>query len=280
MENFSYKAGLNKMGVNYLGMIANSAKIKKSLKNGVMTYCVYLAPYTMAGVVNGKQINVCPNSENCRDFCLNRSGRNKGDILAHGEEERIINKARIRKTRLFYEDRETFMQVLIHEIKKSKRYAERMGFGFSIRLNGTSDISPLAFRYMNRNILDIFPEVMFYDYSKRPHAMEESMAHENYDVTFSYDGANWSHCLEYLRKGGNVAVVFFGDELPETYKGWKVIDGNNSDVRYMDEKGCVVGLHYHVTASDYYRDETSTRRTFHRPKTNFVVFPEDAGWNE
>jgi hypothetical protein len=184
------------------------------------------------------------------------------------------------KTRFFYEDRETFMQVLIHEIKKSKRYAERMGFGFSIRLNGTSDISPLAFRYMNRNILDIFPDVMFYDYSKRPHAMEESMAHANYDITFSYDGANWSHCLEYLRKGGNVAVVFFGDELPKTYTGWKVIDGNNSDVRYMDEKGCVVGLHYHVTASDYYRDETSTRRTFHRPKTNFVVFPEDAGWNE
>ena len=280
MENFTYKAGLEMMGVNYLGAIANSAKIKKSLTKGVMTYCVYLAPWKMAGVVNGKQINVCPNSDNCRDFCLNKSGRNKADILAHGEENSKVNQARIKKTRFFFEDRETFMQVLVSEIKRTKKYAESNGFGFSVRLNGTSDISPLAFRYMNKNILDIFPEVMFYDYSKRPHAIEESMAHKNYDITFSYDGSNLSYCLEFLRKGGNVAMVFFGDELPKTFDGWEVIDGNLSDVRYMDKKGVIVGLHYHPTANDFYRDETSKRRKFHRPNTNFVVFPDDERWNK
>ena len=280
MENFTYRAGLERLGTNYLGGVATSAKITKSLRKSVMTYCIYLAPWKMAGVVNGKQINVCPNSEHCRDFCLNKSGRNKADILIHGEEESNINKARIKKTRFFFEDRDTFMQLVIAEINRYKKRAEREGYDFSVRLNGTSDISPLAFRYMNKNILDIFPEVMFYDYSKRPHAIEESMAYKNYDVTFSYDGYNWSNCLEYLRKGGNVAVVFFGDELPKTYKGWKVIDGNLDDIRYMDEKGCVVGLHYHVTASDYYRDSTSKRRTFHKPDTRFVVFPDDEGYNE
>ena len=280
MENFTYKSGLAKMGVSYLGKVASSAKIKKSFERGTMTYCVYLAPYTMAGFVNGKQINVCPNSEHCRDFCLNKSGRNKADILKHGEEESRINQARIKKTRFFYEDRETFMQVLVHEIKKAMRKAEAEGYNFSVRLNGTSDISPDAFRYYGYNILQIFPEVQFYDYSKRPRAIDESGRYENYSITFSFDGYNFDTCEKYLKRGGNVAIVFFGDELPKTYKGWRVIDGNVDDTRYMDEKGCIVGLHYHVTSNDYYADKTSKRRIFHKPNTKFVVFPEDAGWNE
>ena len=280
MEKFCYYKALDLIGVNYLGNVATSAKIKKSLKNGTMTYCVYLAPYNMAGTINGKQINVCPNGEHCHAVCLNNSGRNKADILIHGAEKSIINNARIKKTRFFYQDRETFMQVLIHEIRKAQRKAKRLNYDFSVRLNGTSDISPDAFKYNGLSILDIFPEVMFYDYSKRPRAMKENFAHDNYDVTFSFDGYNFDRCEEYLKMGGNVAVVFFGDTLPKTFKGYKVIDGNVDDTRYMDEKGVIVGLHYHVTANDYYRNETTNKREFHAPKTKFVVLPEDDGWNQ
>ena len=45
-----------------------------------------------------------------------------------------------------------------------------------------------------------------------------------------------------LSKGHNVAVVF--DEVPETYKGYKVINGDESDLRFTDEKNVIVGLKY------------------------------------
>ena len=40
----------------------------------------------------------------------------------------------------------------------------------------------------------------------------------------------------------NIAVVFKGKELPETYKGRKVINGDISDHRFLDPAGVVVGL--------------------------------------
>jgi hypothetical protein len=45
-----------------------------------------------------------------------------------------------------------------------------------------------------------------------------------------------------LSLGHNVAIVF--DELPEHYKGYKVISGDESDLRFKDEKNVVVGLKY------------------------------------
>jgi hypothetical protein len=38
-----------------------------------------------------------------------------------------------------------------------------------------------------------------------------------------------------------MAVVFRG-ELPETFRGLPVIDGDKDDLRFLDPKGVVVGL--------------------------------------
>ena len=95
-----YKDTLAKNAISYLGATRQSAKMRYSYNAKVATYCIYLAPYNMSG-----KYNVCPKGQHCSPFCLNNSGRNKGDIIAHGKENSRINISRIKKTMLFYEDR-------------------------------------------------------------------------------------------------------------------------------------------------------------------------------
>ena len=48
--------------------------------------------------------------------------------------------------------------------------------------------------------------------------------------------------MELLNAGYNVAMVF--DALPESYKGFKVVNGDLDDLRFKDEKNVIVGLKY------------------------------------
>ena len=272
MEKFTLKAGLKKMGVNYLGNVAHSAKMSASFRNGTMTYCVYLAPWTMAG--NGH--NVCPGGIHCHESCLVRSGREKIQEFTNGSDNYVMQ-ARIKKTNFFYNDRETFMQILIHEIKRFKNKAEQMNMEFSVRLNGTSDLSPERFidPATGLNILQLFPDVQFYDYTKVANRFNLMEKYANYDITFSYDGYNEKECQNILKKGGKVAVVFFDEKLPKYFWGCKVVDANKYDMRYLDPKGSVMGLHYHKTGNDYYVDEKDGKRKFKVPNTPFVVKVND-----
>lgn len=252
MEN--YGKALKEVGFNYLGGLKNSAKMMKSFEHHVLTYCVYLAPANLAGRTNrGSRINVCPKSEHCRDLCLNASGHNKADILSNGKKDKrksSINQSRIKKTKLFYNNRDLYMDLLTHEINRDKKYAKRNGYEFSVRLNGTSDLSPEIMRRNGKNILEIFPDVQFYDYTKVYTRTKLAKIYPNYDITFSFDGYNWNDCEKYLNDGGKVAVVFDTHNLPKTYKGYKVIDANGYDMRYMDPDGCIMGLTFHVVAVD------------------------------
>jgi hypothetical protein len=267
MEKFVYGKELKNLGVSYLGSVAQSKKMKLSYDNGTMTYCVYLAPADMSGY------NVCPNSEYCKQFCLNGSGQNKCDELARGIEGSKINQSRIKKTRLFHENKAVFMGLLIHEINKYKKQAEKRGMGFSVRLNGTSDLSPLAFRdpETGKNILELFPEVQFYDYTKVPTRIKLMQQYPNYDLTLSYNGYNDEECKKFLENGGKVAVVFFDEKMPKYFNGYPVTDGNQYDMRYLDPAQHVIGLHYHKVASDYYIDPKDGIRKFRIPETPFVV---------
>ena len=273
-QKFYYSRELEKVGVNYIGKVAQSAKLEKSYRNGVMTYCIYLAPATMAGrTKKDSRINVCPKSQHCKEFCLNGSGQNRRDELAHGTKKSLINISRIKKTRLFYNDRDTFMRLVIHEMRRWQQKAQEKEMGFSVRLNGTSDLSPVLFKDPDTglNLLELFPNVQFYDYSKIINRFKLVEKYPNYDLTFSYDGYNDEECKKVLESGGRVAVVFFDEKLPKYFNGYPVVDGNKWDMRYLDPKGCVVGLHYHRTASDYYIDEKDGKRKFRVPDTPFVV---------
>jgi len=263
-KEFVYGRALKELGISYLGNVGQSMKMRLSKKNGTMTYCLYLAPWTMSGY------QVCPKGQHCHKFCLNGSGQNKCDELARGVEGSTINRSRIKKTRLFYEDRDTFMRLMIHEIKRKQRYAAANGFDFSVRINGTSDLSPTLFKDASgKNLLELFPNVMFYDYTKVFSRVNLLERYSNYNLTFSFDGYNWEECEEFLRRGGNVAVVFYGERLPKMFRGWRVEDGNKDDMRYLSTPQSIIGLHYHVTANDY--KMVNGKRVFVKPNTPFII---------
>lgn len=248
--------------ISYLGAVLSSAKMRLSYANGTMTYCLYLAPADLSGY------NVCPNSKYCKDVCLNGSGRNLMDILHTKTEYSTITKARIKKTKLFFENKPYFMQWLITEIKKAKQKAFNENMNFSVRLNGTSDIDITEFNYNGQNILEIFPDIQFYDYTKVPQRMKLAELYPNYDLTFSFNGYNWATCEKLLNNNHKVAVVF-EEKLPRLYKGYKVNNGNTYDMRYLDNGGEIVGLKYHKVANNY------SNGKYNRPNTKFVVKTED-----
>ena len=276
-QKFSYTREINNLGISYIGNVAQSAKLEKSYDNGVMTYCIYLAPATMAGRTNkGTRINVCPRSEHCKQFCLNGSGHNKGDQIMNGTGRSRIDQSRIKKTRLFYNDRDLFMRLVICEIKKWQKKAQEKGMGFSIRLNGTSDLSPELFSdpETRLNLLQLFRKVQFYDYTKVYKRIALMHKYANYDLTFSHSGYNWDECQKFLDEGGKVAVVFLDEKLPKSFHGYPICDGNLYDMRYLDPAKHIVGLHYHRVANDYYVDTDGIRK-FKAPDTPFVIKVND-----
>jgi len=260
-KKLNYTKTIKELGIAYLGNHSQSAKMRLSTSNGTITYCLYLAPWNLSGY------QVCPGGLHCHKFCLNGSGHNKSDIIYRGVEASRINKGRIKRTRLFYENKPLFMQLLIHEIKKASNYAKNHNMEFSVRLNGTSDLSPEAFVYEGKNILEIFPDVQFYDYTKVFNRVNLLSKYDNYQLTFSYDGHNMDACKQFLQMGGNVAVVFANQEMiPMKFMGYPVCDGNLFDMRYLDPKQHIVALHYHKTAANY-----DKQGNYIEPNDDFVI---------
>lgn len=222
-------------GLSYLGSVASSSKIAKGLKYNEMTYILYLAPAEQSGY------NVCPMStEECRTACLTESGHNRIDV-----KKNAINKARIKKTKLFFEHREFFMMWLVTEITKARIDAHTKGYEFSVRINGTSDLDLSTFKLNGFNILELFPNIQFYDYTKVVKRFSKFDTYDNYDLTYSFSGYNMLQCLELLSESkGRVAMVFEGKVLPKTFMGYDVIDGDAYDMRYYDETNVIVGLKF------------------------------------
>lgn len=218
-------------GCAYVGNTNHSTKIAKNQKKGVDTYIIYLSPSDSSGY------NVCPMATaDCINACLHSSGQNR--INTDGR----INKSRLTKTKLFYEDRNFFMHWIIDEIKAHRALAEKRGNDFSVRLNGTSDLSPVMFKLGGKNLLEMFPDVQFYDYTKVFNRVTLLDKYNNYDLTYSFSGSNWEQCEDALQQGMRVAMVF--EKVPAFYKDIPVIDGDETDLRYMDAKCVIVGLKF------------------------------------
>jgi len=115
-------------------------------------------------------------------------------------------------------------------------------------LNGTSDIAwELERGEDGKNLMESFPNVQWYDYCKSPFRalkMAQGNLPINYHLTFSRSESNQSW-VDKMPMGISIAMVFStkkGEALPMEYMGRKVIDGDESDVRFLDEKGTIIGL--------------------------------------
>ena len=211
-------------------LTTSNTKIKKGEKLGFMTFGIHLAPSKLSG------FNTCPSaSKGCAAACLNTAGMGVYST---------VQSARIAKTLFFFKDREKFMVQLIKEIGAAIRKAEKNGFTPCFRLNLTSDLAWEKIRHDGKTIFEHFPKVKFYDYSKVVSRMSAFLAGEfpkNYHLTFSRSESNSLAVDAVIASGGNVAAVFRG-ALPKKWQGKKVVSGDESDLRFKDPKGVIVGL--------------------------------------
>jgi hypothetical protein len=207
-------------------------KILKGMKQGYMTYILHLAPADVSGY------NTCPKATaGCKTACLNTAGR--GGMFKKGETTNVIQQARIRKTKMFFEDRENFLAILKDDIRKAIKQSEKKGLIPVFRLNGTSDIA-----WEKYGVIQEFPNVQFYDYTKILGRKVNGLA--NYQLTFSAADGNDLDVRRAIKEGYNVATVFGikkSQPMPETYEGMPVFNGDDSDLRFLDPKGVVVGLY-------------------------------------
>jgi hypothetical protein len=223
-------------GLTYLGKVNNGAKHTKAFKFNELVYTIYLAPANMSGY------EVCAGrTAECTALCLNESGQNRGYFP-----DEFINDSRITKTRLFFENHEFFSRWVIRDIQAGITRAKLAGMTFSVRINNTSDISPeliyIKENGVKKNILELFPEIQFYDYTKVMGRLRLMNKYDNYDLTYSYNGSNMETCIQLLKSGIKVAMVF--EKVPTEYMGFKVINGDLYDMRYKDEPGTIIGLKF------------------------------------
>jgi hypothetical protein len=204
-------------------LLSGSAKVNKCKSVGVLARVLYFTP----GIF-------CPGATaGCRQSCLGHtSGRMR--FLTHTE-------TRDARAALLLEEPQLFLKRLRAEIMLLETDALQQRLSPAVRLNGTSD---LTWERLCPELFAEFPNVQFFDYTKlygRMLDFLECTFPANYHLTFSVDANSTQKAIDILKRGGNVAAVFWPD-LPESWWGFPVINGDNHDARFLNPAGIVVGL--------------------------------------
>lgn len=239
--------------------IDSNPKTVKGQKFGYVTAILYLSPHNVSGV------QLCPTSElaGCAATCLNTAGRggmaagNRTMTAPNGEEipDNTVQRARLARTNLFITDRPAFLAQLVAEIEKAERRVARIArarhkkIRLAVRLNGTSDIRWESIPVIRDgieypNVFAAFPTIQFYDYTKIPNRRISGIP--NYALTFSYsDRPEFApiviKALKHYGQAVNFAAVFKGT-APSCFLGRPVINGDESDLRFLDAPGHTVAL--------------------------------------
>lgn len=208
----------------------SDAKTVKGQKYGYLTGILYMMP----------DDQICPMARlaGCREGCLVSAGM----AAVYGD---MIQGARKGRTIFFRRDTQAFLELLEKDIQRLVNKAKKKGMTPAIRLNGTSDIKWNTVKFSDgATIFEKFPDVQFYDYTKSPAIVNSARTVPNWHITFSYSGANEKYrtiAAKQLEQGTNLAVVFNGP-LPETFMGRNVINGDKTDLRFLDPDNVIVGL--------------------------------------
>jgi hypothetical protein len=159
-----------------------------------------------------------------------------------------VQNARIAKTQKFFADKEAFTWQLAKEIGNAVKLATRKGMKPCFRLNLTSDLPWENIKVESHgkklSLMEMFPNVQFYDYTKNFKRMLSFLKGEmpkNYHLTFSRSECNDDKVSIVKELGGNIAAVF-RNELPKAWKSVQVIDGDETDLRFLDGANKIVGL--------------------------------------
>lgn len=202
----------------------SDAKTIKGMKKGWLTFIMYLAPSRASIPFGGR--DTCPwASPGCSAACLFTAGR--------AQTFPKINEARIQKTLWYFQNRAEFMAQLHEDIAVAVRIAKKRGLKPCFRLNGTSDISW-------HKVIREYPKLTWYDYTKGLQNVLDNQL-PNYHLTFSRSEENGEDAMKVLAAGKNAAFVFSFPK-PKEWMGYRVVDGDLNDLRFLDPKGVIVGL--------------------------------------
>jgi hypothetical protein len=223
---------------NLLSIDADAKTIKGN-QFGYKTGILYLAPSDLSGV------QLCPMAAlaGCAEGCLYSAGRGAFSN---------VQAARINKTHYFLDAQQEFMQQLAKEIKKLAKDAAAAGAVPVVRLNGTSDIRFENIHFEHEvagggvrtvTIFEAFPEIQFMDYTK---LQNRKRIPKNYDLTFSFSGREefTKENNKAIANGMRVAVVFRkAADIPSEFRGMQTMDGDESDLRFLEPQGVVSALY-------------------------------------
>jgi hypothetical protein len=226
-----FKAQLRSEGLPYRPILGeSSAKTVKGEKIGYLTAICYLVP----------DAKLCPFAAmaGCFEPCLKNAGRGAFNST---------QRARAAKTAFFYDNQRAFMLSLCADIWAHQRRAERLGLIPLVRPNGTSDIAFENIQIDGRTIFQMFPDITFYDYTKHPSRKLQGKTAGNYDLTYSFSALTpKTISIKGLSNTANqrTAVVFQNRaDIPSEFRGWPVVDGDDTDVRHIEPSGVVVALY-------------------------------------
>jgi hypothetical protein len=223
---------MKKDGLIYKKLLGTaSTKTIKGEKMGFLTAILYLTP----------DDNLCPLAKlaGCMEGCLYTSGRGAFNS---------VQQARKSKTEFWYTQQKSFLFSLCADIWTLREKAQKNNQKLLVRLNGTSDIPWENYIvYKAETIFQLFPDVQFYDYTKHPSRNLQGKTYSNYDLTYSFSSITPKPIsIKGLTNKDNsrVAVVFQRKEdIPQSFRSWEVIDGDDTDVRHIEPKNVVVALY-------------------------------------
>lgn len=258
-ELYSYKNYCLKVSREEYSIDANivtgsdaNPKMAKGVTYDWRTEGLSLLPNTMAGIGD-----LCPyRTKACTTNCLNWSGRT--EMAGALAQNRIIS-CRMRRSLLYFHQPDAFFMRLLVLIMKRAHDAGPQRYAF--RPNVLSDIAWERLHFFNPFVrgestlvdavlVDKVP-VQCYDYTKNAVRYQQFMTGQfpkNYHLTFSLSELNALYAFYAVSHGGSATVIFDTDpatygfrpkpakKLPESFCGYPVIDGDLSDLRFLDRK--------------------------------------------
>jgi len=217
-------------------------KANKNITIGYNTYFLSLAHSDISGYnvcAYANKLKAKENNKNksfCSSVCVGYNG--------FAQIYKNVMKSRVKKTKLFFEDQNLFIEYLIKDIEKAITQSIKKGLIPTFRLNAYSDIKYENIKIIHNNkeylnIFELFKDIKFYDYTKIPNRTTP----KNYELTYSFWG-NKKHLNKEINTNKNVAIVF--DKLPKKYKNKIVVNGDKTDLRLKDNDGLnvIVGLKF------------------------------------
>jgi hypothetical protein len=208
----------------HLLQLGSNTKLNKSGDEWLIAG-LSLAPSDIAG----KGYRVCTHEHvaGCVQTCLFYAGRGA---------MKSVQQARIKRTKLLFDDPVLFMHLLDIDIDTMIKYADRKKKQLAIRLNVLSD-----YRWENYLDMESYP-TQFYDYTKDDRRLGNQP--NNYHLTlsvFPHEHLLKSYLSTAKKTYTNIAAVFMND-IPATFEGFPTISGDDNDLRFLDPYPSCIAL--------------------------------------